>query len=256
MLTYLIAFGIVIGALDHLCGNRFKLGERFTAALEIFPTLFIIMGGMLAIVPTIAWALHPLGRLVAHLGIDAGMLPGVVLANDQGAYHLAHQLTADPRIGDFNGQLIGSLLGAHLTGSLPLVVTLTDQREHPILFRGILCGILTIPVGAFAGGLAAGYPLRFVFVNMLPLLVATAVLAFLFRTCTNAVIRATIGCGKVFTKVATVAIVGEMVVALTGHSKRCAAWLMPLDEITPLLFMVIVIFINIWPLPLFDFSRV
>ncbi len=241
IITYLIAFGIVIGALDHLAGNRLKLGERFTSALEIFPTLFIIMGGMLAIVPTIAWAMHPLGRLVARIGIDAGMLPGVLLANDQGAFHLAHQLTSDPRLGDFNGILIGSLLGAHLTGSLPLVVTLTDRRDHPILFRGILCGILTIPAGAFVGGLAAGYPLRFVFVNMLPLLIATAILAFLFRTCTQAVIRATIGCGKVFTKVATIAIVAEMVAALTGHSRRCAAWLMPMEEIAPLLFMVILI---------------
>ncbi|MBR4417514.1 MAG: ethanolamine utilization protein EutH, partial [Victivallales bacterium] len=62
---------IVIGAVDYLCGNRWGLGKRFTEGLEAFCPLFLMMGGILAIVPLVEGYAAPLiAPLFRFIGTD------------------------------------------------------------------------------------------------------------------------------------------------------------------------------------------
>jgi ethanolamine transporter len=54
----IMSCGIVIGAVDYLCGNRWGLGKRFTEGFEAFCPLFLMMGGILAIVPLVEVMRH------------------------------------------------------------------------------------------------------------------------------------------------------------------------------------------------------
>ena len=43
--------------------------------------------------------------------------------------------------------------------------------------KGILCGIVTIPLGVLAGGIVAGFPLGMVLRNLIPIVIIGALIA-------------------------------------------------------------------------------
>ena len=106
---------IVIGAVDYLCGNRWGLGKRFTEGLEAFCPLILMMGGILALVPLVeAYAAPFVAPLFRFIGIDPGMFPGMLLANDCGAYFLSESLADNHQAGEFGGMLVGSVMGVNV----------------------------------------------------------------------------------------------------------------------------------------------
>ena len=80
------------------------------------------------------------------------------------------------------------MMGVTVSFTIPFAFTAVDRSQHDYLLPGLLCGGVTIPVGCFAGGIIQGIPISTLFINMLPLVVLSAVLAaglMLFpRVCT------------------------------------------------------------------------
>ena len=74
-----LAIGAVLGGLDLLIGNRFKLGERFEEGFKLLGPTALSMAGILCLAPLLSGALEStLAPLWCALGLDPAMLGGAV----------------------------------------------------------------------------------------------------------------------------------------------------------------------------------
>ena len=216
----LLIFGItfVLGGIDFLLGNKFGCGKKFHEGLQTFAPLFLTMAGFIVLTPVIVRIISPIVvPLFQKMGMDPGVFPGIILACDNGAYTLSQELGKAPQAAGFGGILLGSMLGANVV-SIPLVLQLLAKGDQKIFFKGFIFGISTVPIGLIAGGLAAGYPLKFI-LSQIPLLVILSVVTvILFLTVPDFLIRFL----AVFAKsMEVVAIIGLMIAVflyLSGFS--------------------------------------
>ena len=67
-----LAIGAVLGGLDLLIGNRFKLGERFEEGLKLLGPTALSMAGILCLAPLLSGALEHGGtdNITAVLAYD------------------------------------------------------------------------------------------------------------------------------------------------------------------------------------------
>lgn len=173
------ALMFILGAADYLLGSRMGLGTRFKEGLETFAPLFLTMAGFIVLTPVLTRLLAPAAEPFFRLsGADPGLFPGMVLANDNGGYHLAQKLCFEKEAGGFGGMLLGSILGANLI-CLPLALQLLDRQDRRFYFTGQMFGIMAIPFGLFAGGLAAGYRIGFILRQMPPIVLIAGIVALL-----------------------------------------------------------------------------
>ena len=84
--------------------------------------------------------------------------------------------------------------------------------------KGILCGIVTIPVGVLAGGLTAGFPISMVLRNLIPIVIIALLIAIGLWKAEKAMIRGFGWFGKGVVAVITVGLAASIVETLTGFS--------------------------------------
>lgn len=162
----------ILGALDRVCGNRFGLGKEFEKGFMLLGTLALTMIGMIVISPLIARFLEPGFSFVYNtFKIDPSIITSSVFANDMGGASLAKEIARDGKVGMFNGLVVASMMGATISFTIPFALGCLKKEKHKELMLGLLCGIVTIPLGCFVAGLMSDIPLDLLFVNLLPLLI-------------------------------------------------------------------------------------
>ena len=175
IIMMIFAACFVIGAIDHYLGDKWKLGDRFRAGMQTFPTLFLSMAGFIVLTPLLGKTLAPLAAPVyTAIGADPAMFAGTILANDNGGFPLAHALALDPRAGDMGGMILGAILGVNFVFTLPAGMQMVEQRDRRFLFTGVLLGLVTVPLAFFCGGLAAGFPVALVAWQLPPIVLIAA----------------------------------------------------------------------------------
>ena len=180
----------VIGALDRIIGNRFGLGREFEKGFMLLGPLALTVIGMVAISPIIADLLAPaLGWLHSALGIDPSVITSALFANDLGGGILAREVAADVQLGRFNGMIVASMIGCTISFTIPYALNSVPAEKREWLLLGLLCGIIAIPVGCFAGGLIQKLPIGTLLFNMLPLIILSVLLSagllFFPKACTR-----------------------------------------------------------------------
>ncbi len=176
ILSIIMAIFAIVGALDLIIGNRFGLGAEFKRGLFMLGELTLSMVGMIILSPLIAQLLAaPLNAIYATLNIDPSAFVSCLLANDMGGADLASRLSADAQIGRFNGLITASMMGATFSFTLPFVMGATERKQRDQILLGLICGICTIPVGCFAAGLFCGIHIVTLLLNMLPLILLSAI---------------------------------------------------------------------------------
>lgn len=167
-LTWLIALGALIGAFDCIIGNKLRLGEKFEEGFLCMGATALSMAGIICIAPVIGTILKPvLVPLYRLLGADPAMF-GSLFANNMGGYPLAMELAVDPQVGVFSGLIVSSMLGAAIVYTIPVGLGLIRESKRSLFARGIMIGIIPIPIGAFAGGLMMGMPIPVLIKNSIP----------------------------------------------------------------------------------------
>jgi len=236
-----MAVFMAVGIIDHFNHDKWGLGKKLEAALNTFPILFVVMGGIVAIIPSLSRMLEPAANLLCRpLGIDPGVLPGLILANDNGGYQFAKSMCLDQSAGDLGGMIIGSLLGATLSGNIAPAIMLTNDEEHPYIVRGFIYGFLVAPIGAFAGGLFLGMPLLHMLRQLMPLVIASLLLAFAFAKYTGIVVRTVIWLGKALAALAYIGIALSVFVFLIGCERKCSGYITPVTDIIKLIGTIVI----------------
>ena len=209
----------VLGALDRIIGNRLGLGKEFEDGITAMGALALAMVGIVSLAPVLAAVLKPVVVPVyAFLGADPAMFAGTILASDMGGGALAMELTENREAALLGGVLTGSMLGATIVFTIPVAMGILREEDMPAMAKGILCGIVTIPVGVLTGGIAAGVPIAMVTRNVIPIVLIAALIAFGLWRAEKAMVRGFQLFGKLVVIVVTVGLAAAVVEALTGFA--------------------------------------
>lgn len=216
-LIAVMAVFAVLGAVDRICGNRFGLGEEFENGILAMGSLALAMLGIISLAPVLAAVLKPIVVPVfSLLGADPAIFAGSILACDMGGGALAAEMTADPDAALLGGVLVGSMLGATIVFTIPVAMGILSEEDRPAMAKGILCGIVTIPVGVLAGGLAAGFAPLMVLRNLIPIVLIGALIALGLWRAEKTMIRGFAVFGKGVIAIITAGLAAAIVEELTG----------------------------------------
>ena len=178
IIIYIMVIFMALGALDKIIGNKFGLGEKFDEGLMAMGTLAIAMVGVVSIAPVLAKILRPVIEPVyTFLGADPAMFATTLLANDMGGYPLAIELAKTPEAGLFAGLIVGAMMGPTIVFTIPVALGIIKKEDHKYLAKGILAGIITIPIGSLVGGLVAGFEIGMILSNLVPIIIVAALIA-------------------------------------------------------------------------------
>ena len=217
MLIAVMAIFAILGALDRIAGNRLGLGKEFENGIQAMGPLALAMLGIIAIAPVLASLLKPVVVPVfSFLGADPAMFAGSLLACDMGGGPLAMELTEDMDAAMLGGVITGSMLGATLVFTIPAAMGILAEEDRPAMAKGILCGIVTIPLGILTGGIVAGFPLMMVLRNLLPIVFLAALIALGLWKAEKAMVKGFVIFGKGVTALITVGLAASVFETLTG----------------------------------------
>lgn len=217
ILIAVMAVFAILGAIDRIFGNRYGLGKEFEEGILAMGSLALAMVGIVSLAPVLAGVLKPLVvPIYSFLGADPAMFAGTILASDMGGGALAMEMTEDPHAAMLGGVLNGSMLGATLVFTIPVAMGILREQDRPAMAKGILCGIVTIPVGVLVGGLVAGFPVPMVLRNLIPIVLIAALIALGLWRAEQAMVKGFSLFGKFVVVLVTVGLAAAIVEALTG----------------------------------------
>jgi ethanolamine transporter len=218
IMTVMAAFAL-LGGLDRIFGCRLGIGKEFERGILTMGPLALSMIGVIVLSPALADLLRPvIVPVYRFLGADPAMFAGTLLACDMGGGSLAMALTNDVRAAYLGGVLTGSMLGVNIVFTLPVAMTMMTEVDRPYAAKGMLCGILTAPVGILLGGLTAGYPLVMVLRNLTPIVLIALLIALGLRFAERAMIRGFVWFGYGITALITVGLVAALIERITGFT--------------------------------------
>ena len=208
-----------LGAIDRIFGNRWGLGKEFEEGILAMGSLALAMVGIVSLAPVLAQLLKPVVvPIFGFLGADPAMFAGTILACDMGGGALAQQMTQNRDAAMLGGVLNGSMLGATLVFTIPVAMGILREQDRPAMARGILCGIVTVPVGVLAGGITAGFSLGMVLRNLVPIVLIALLIALGLWRAEQAMVRGFALFGRFVVIVVTVGLAAAIVEALTGFA--------------------------------------
>lgn len=207
---------LILGAADFASGGRLGLGKEFEQGILSSGQLLLCMAGFLVLAPVLARGLTPvLAPALRMIHADPSLFAGSILAGDSGGAVLAAEMADDVQAGVFNGLIVGSMLGVTIMFNIPMVLQSLRMEHRSTGIYGLLIGIITIPVGCVAGGVAGSFPPAVVAGNTAPVLVISLVLA-------AALIKSPMKTARLFQRL------GSGVVAVSAFGLVCggADWLL------------------------------
>ena len=215
-IMWVMAIGAIVGGIDRIIGNKFGLGEKFEEGFNAMGPLALGMVGIVCLAPVIAKHLAPIiiPGLTA-IGADPAIF-GSILPNDTGGYPLAMELAINKQAGYFSGLIVASMLGCTIVFSIPVGLGLIERKDQPYFAKGLLIGLLTVPVGSVIGGMIAGYDMNMVLVNSIPVIALSIFLAIGLKFIPDGMIKGCIVFGQFIVVVITVGLAAAAFQSMTG----------------------------------------
>lgn len=156
VLMVIMAVGAVVGGIDRILGNKHGYGAKFEEGFMFLGPTALSMAGMICIAPVLS---KILGKIIIPfyqmIGVDSGMF-GSFLAIDMGGYQMAKELEINPQIGSYAGIVAAAIFGCTVVFTIPVGMGMIDGKDSPAFAKGIMLGIVTMPVGLFVGGVFCG----------------------------------------------------------------------------------------------------
>lgn len=217
IIVYIMAVFMVLGAADRVIGNRFGLGEKFEEGILAMGSLALSMIGIISLAPVLAGLLRPVVvPLFSLVGADPAVFAGTILANDMGGASLAQELAQSADAGRFGGLIVGAMMGPTIVFTIPVALGIIRAEDRPALARGILAGIVTIPVGCFVGGLVAGFDVLMILRNLIPIVVIALLIVLGLWLAPNGMVKGFQVFGRIIVIVITIGLAAAIFEALTG----------------------------------------
>lgn len=171
IILYILMFFMTIGAIDRIFGYKLGIGQRFEEGFVAMGNLSLSIIGIYSIAPLLSTSLEKIvGPVFSLLGADPSIFPASILASDMGGYLSAMKMAENHEVGIFAGLIIASSLGAAVIFTIPIGAGLIKDQDFPYFTKGILAGLLTVPISGFAGGVSMGLPVGLIIKNLMPII--------------------------------------------------------------------------------------
>ena len=247
VIVYLMVIFMVLGAADRIIGNRFGLGEKFEEGITAMGSLALAMIGIICLAPVLADVLRPVVvPFYQFLGADPAMFAGTILANDMGGAPLAKELALTEQAGQFGGLIVGSMLGPTIVFTIPVGLGIIRAEDRPALATGVLAGVITVPIGSFAGGLAAGFPVMMVLRNLIPIALFAVLIALGLAFVPRGMVKGFQVFGRIVVILITVGLAAGIVQALTPLT--LIPGLAPIEEGVSIVGSIAIVLAGAFPL--------
>lgn len=250
IIVIIMAFALIVAALDRAIGSKFELGDQLEEGLNTFGPLALSMVGMISLAPVLAKVLNPvIVPIYKFFGADPSMFAGTLLANDMGGFHLAVQMAQSDDAAMLAGAILASMLGCTVVFTIPVGLGIVEEEDRPYFANGVLVGVVTIPLGVLAGGLVAGYGVIMILKNLIPIIIAAALIAFGLWKAPEAMTRGFLGFGKALVFIISIALGIVAFEFLTGWKIMSAGWeLVPIEEGLTIVAQICVFLMGAFPL--------
>ena len=210
-LTIFFLVFLVIGAIDKCLDNKFGFGEGFDRGFDCAGSLVVAMVGFTCFAPVFAGWLQPVLTPFFHwMGADPAMFAGLIVANDSGGFPLAMSLAEDPIAGCYSGLLVASIMGCLVMFTIPYGFAAATREQRPLFIKGLLIGVVTVPLGLAAGGLFSGLTFAEWLCNTIPVLVISGILTLCIWLIPNIIAKVMM----VVARILTVIVIITLVVAI------------------------------------------
>lgn len=211
----IMTIGIIIGGIDFLFNKHHSVGEKFESGFTIAGQMFLSMIGIMSIAPVIANILKPLiVPVFQFFDVDPAVF-GMFLSIDMGGYHLAMSLADSSEVGKMIGLITSSMFGGTLIFTIPVAAGLIKKEKLPLFNRGLLYGLIAIPIGSVIGGLLLGIGIGEVLINNIPVIILSFIVVLGFRFHPKQTLKVFDGLGFLLTKIGIIGIILGFVTYLT-----------------------------------------
>ncbi|WP_088070123.1 ethanolamine utilization protein EutH [Gottfriedia luciferensis] len=208
---------MLLGAVDQLMGNRLGIGQKFTEAFHSMGALALSMVGMISLSPVLAKVLSPVvSPVYQFLGADPSMFSSTFLALDMGGYSLANEMARSSDAALFSWVFLGTMMGPTIVFTIPVALRIIQKKDHSFFAKGILIGLMTIPVGCLAGGFTAGFDFVWMLKNLLPSILISLIIGIGMLSFPSVMIRGFVWFGKGIEIIIMIGLVAVMIETLTG----------------------------------------
>ncbi len=168
----------VIGGIDYLLGCPLRLGNKFEDGFKTMGALGLGIMGIYSLSPVLLKILLPLALNISNLlHIDPSIIPASIFATDMGGYQLCTNIAINKEIGKFSAVIIASTLGSTISFTIPIACSLVKADDQEYFAKGIMLGIITLPVGWLAAGLWSGLNIVTLILNMMPISIFAVILS-------------------------------------------------------------------------------
>ncbi len=176
-MTQIVLLFAGVAAVDYIIGNKLGLAKEFERAFALLGNLILSMVGMIVLAPLISeWLASVLVGFYNVFKLDPSIIPASLLANDMGGASLASAVAINREIGSFNALVVASMMGCTVSFTIPFALGVVKKEKHPQMIMGLLCGIITIPIGCTLSGIIRGIGLLDLILNLLPLMIFSLLL--------------------------------------------------------------------------------
>ncbi|HIZ38263.1 MAG TPA: ethanolamine utilization protein EutH [Candidatus Ruania gallistercoris] len=250
IIVVIMAVFLVVGGIDRAIGNRFGLGEQFEEGLNTFGPLALSMVGMISLAPILSKVLSPVVvPIYEFLGADPAMFAGTLLANDMGGYHLAVEMAQTEQAGQLAGAILAAMLGCTVVFTIPVGLGIVSKENRPYFANGVLVGVTTIPIGVLVGGLVAGFELTMILANLVPIIIASLLIALGLWKFPGAMTTGFLGFGKFLVAIISLGLAVAAFEFLTGWQIMPAGWeLAPVTEGLEIVAQICLFLMGAFPL--------
>ena len=205
VLTIIILIFAILGIIDKLLGNKFGLGNQFEKGFSLFVPMAFSMLGILVIAPAIGVWLNPFFEwFYTIFEVDPSIIPASLFASDMGGMTLSNVVCKNQAIGGLNAFVVSSMMGCVVSFTIPFAISVVKKQQHKEMFFGILCGIVTVPIGCFISGLMCGIGIVDLIISLLPLIIFSVILGVLLILFTNFCIKVFIAFGHIIRWIAMI----------------------------------------------------
>lgn len=208
IVLYIMVLFSIIGGIDKLLNNKWGLGEKFEEGFKSMGGLALTMIGLISLAPIISQVIMPvLSPLSKLTGADPSVFISSILATDMGGYATSLQVAESEEIAQFIGLILGANMGATVSFTIPIAISMISKEDFPFFAQGILAGIVTIPVGMLVGGIAMNIPFNIIWVNLLPVIILSIFIVIGFLKFQEKIISIFNILGKIIVVISTIGLV-------------------------------------------------
>ena len=229
LIMYFIGVFFLLGGIDYVLGNRFKLGEKFEEGIKTMGPLAIGMVGIYSLSPIIskivAIKIVPICR---RLSLDPSIIPAMFLATDMGGYKMSCQLALNKQMAAFSGVIITSTVGTIISFTIPVALGMISKDDRKYSSKGVMIGVISIPIGCFMAGIYQGIKSQILLWNLMPIFIFSMLLSIGLIKIPSILIRIFNGIGKIIIVLSIIGLVIQGVDVIFGF--KIVKGLAPLSE--------------------------